>query len=121
MKYLSQLVIIFSVTLAAELIKYLLPLPIPASIYGLVLLFLLLKTGAVKLHQVEDAGNFLLELMPLILVPVSASFIQATGALKEMLLPALIMGFGGTLLVMVVTGRVSQWVIRRRKGEKEHE
>ena len=61
MKYLSQAVIIVGVTLAAELVKSLLPLPVPASIYGLVFLFFLLKTGALKLKQVEDEKNSLKE------------------------------------------------------------
>ena len=51
MKYLHQAVILAAVTAAAELIKYLVPLPVPASIYGLLLLFLLLKTGCLKLEQ----------------------------------------------------------------------
>ena len=72
MKYLHQALIIAAVTFAAELIKFLIPLPIPASIYGLILLFTLLKTGILKLSQIEDVGGLLLELMPLLLVPTSA-------------------------------------------------
>ena len=116
MNYLRQATIIAAVTFAAELIHYLLPLPVPASIYGLVLLFVLLKSGAVKLSDVEDVGNLLLELMPLILVPASVSFIDALDAIQAMLLPVLIMGFLGTLLVLFVTGHVAQWVGRRGKG-----
>ena len=58
MKYLNQAMILAAVTFAAELIKLLLPLPVPASIYGLIMLFLLLKTGVLKMRQVEDVGNF---------------------------------------------------------------
>ena len=100
MRYLLQAVIIAAVTFAAELIKYFVPLPVPASIYGLLLLFALLKSGILKLEQIEDVGNLLLELMPL--------------------LPVLVMGFIGTTAVMLVTGLLSQWIIRR-KGEKSHE
>ena len=49
MKYIRQMTIILSVTCVAEILKYFIPLPIPASIYGLVLMFLLLVTGIVKL------------------------------------------------------------------------
>ena len=45
----------------SELLKYLIPLPIPASIYGLIILFALLKSGALKLSQIEDVGGLLLE------------------------------------------------------------
>ena len=120
MKYLNQAVIIASITFAAEIIKYLFPLPVPASIYGLILLFLLLKTGLLKLGQIEDVGNLLLELMPLLLVPASVSFLTVLDTIQGMLLPVLIMGFIGTVVVMLVTGRVSQWVVRRGGKEKPH-
>ena len=121
MKYLSQAVIILAVTAAAETLRFALPLPIPASIYGLVLLFLLLKTGILKLSQVEDVGGLLLELMPLILVPASVSIMRAAGVISDMLWPVLLICFVGTPLVMVITGRVAQAFIRRGKGDKSHD
>ena len=39
MKYLTQFLRILAFTLAGELLQRLVPLPIPASVYGLVLLF----------------------------------------------------------------------------------
>lgn len=118
MKYLHQAMILSAVTFAAELIKLLLPLPVPASIYGLIMLFLLLKTGLLRLSQVEDVGNFLLEWMPLLLVPASVSFLTVLDTIQGMLLPVLIMGFVGTVLVMLVTGAVSQALVRRN-GEDD--
>ena len=120
MRYLLQAVIIAAVTFAAELIKYFVPLPVPASISGLLLLFALLTSGILKLEQIEDVGNLLLELMPLLLVPASVSVLTALDAIQRMLLPVLVMGFIGTTAVMLVTGLLSQWIIRR-KGEKSHE
>lgn len=58
MKYIRQSAIILSVTCVGELLKYLIPLPIPASIYGLLLLFALLFFKVVRLDQVKEAGNF---------------------------------------------------------------
>ena len=114
MRYLQQAVIIAGITFVAEIIKYLVPLPIPASIYGLILLFILLKSGVLNLGQIEDVGGLLLELMPLLLVPASVSFLTVLDTIQGMLLPVLIMGLVGTTVVMFVTGSVSQWVIRRR-------
>lgn len=121
MKYLHQALILAAVTFVAEILKYLLPLPIPVSIYGLVLLFLLLKTGILPLEKIQDVGDLLLELMPLLLVPSSVSFVTALDTIQAMLLPVLIMGLLGTLLVMAVTGRAAQHMIRRRKGTKAHD
>ncbi len=119
MKYLHQALIIAAVTFAAELIKFLIPLPIPASIYGLILLFTLLKTGILKLSQIEDVGGLLLELMPLLLVPASVSFINSLDAIQKMLLPVLLSGLVGTMIVMFVTGRITQWRIQKREGAKK--
>lgn len=77
MKYVQQALVIALVTLAGELLRFFVPLPIPASIYGLLLLFLLLKTGLVKLRQVQDVGQLLLDLMPVLLVPACVSLVTA--------------------------------------------
>lgn len=119
MKYLHEAVIIAAITFAAEIIKFLLPLPVPASIYGLILLFLLLKSGVLKLEQIEHVGGLLLELMPLLLVPASVSFLTVLDMIQGMLLPVLIMGFVGTVVVMIVTGMISQALVRRDGEEKK--
>lgn len=115
MKFLKEAVLIAAITFAAEIIKFFVPLPVPASIYGLILLFILLKAGVLKLEQIENVGGLLLELMPLLLVPASVSFLTVLDALQAMLLPVLIMGLIGTIVVMAVTGRVSQWLVQRRE------
>ena len=83
------------------------------GVIGLILLFALLKSGILKLGQIEDVGGLLLELMPLLLVPASVSFLTVLDTIQGMLLPVLIMGFAGTVLVMLVTGAVSQALVRR--------
>ena len=112
MKYVRQALVIALVTLAGELLRFFVPLPIPASIYGLLLLFLLLKTGLVKLRQVQDVGQLLLDLMPVLLVPACVSLVTALDALRQMLLPVLLMGTAATVAVMVVTGLVAQRTVR---------
>ena len=120
MKYLHQALIITAVTLAAQIVKYFVPLPIPASIYGLVLLFGLLKSGALKLSQVEDVGSLLLELMPVFLIAPSVSVLTTLDAMQGMLLPVLIISFAGTIAVMAVTGWAAQIAIRREKRGGKH-
>ena len=77
-----------------------------------------MEDRVLKLEQVEHVGGLLLECMPLLLVPASVSFLTVLDTLQTMLLPVLIMGFVGTSVVMLVTGRVSQALIRRRKGHE---
>ena len=118
MKYLRQAAVIAAVCCAAELLHYILPLPIPTSIYGLLLLFLLLKTGLLKLSHVENVGDLLLELMPLLLVPATVSVVTALDAAAAMVLPVLLLCFAGTMAVLAVTGWTAQTIIRRKKGDR---
>ena len=57
MKLLRQFLMIVSVSLLGEALRALIPLPIPASVYGLVLLFAALMTGVIRLEQVKDAAE----------------------------------------------------------------
>lgn len=79
MKYVFQLCIILLVSLTGELLHALLPLPVPASIYGLLLMLLCLVTKVIKLKHVEGAGNFLLQIMPLLFVPAAVGLLGIWG------------------------------------------
>lgn len=76
MKFIRQTCIILLVSFAAEALHSLLPLPIPASIYGLVLMFALLATGALPLEAVRQMGDFLVEIMPLMFIPAAVGLMQ---------------------------------------------
>ena len=79
MKYVRQFLIILLVTFLGEICRYLLPLPVPASIYGLLLLLAGLLTGVVKLEQVKDVSRFLIEIMPLMFIPASVGLLESWG------------------------------------------
>ena len=69
MKYIKQFLIILVISFAGELCKYILPFPIPASIYGMAIMFTGLMTGLVKLEDVRHTGKFLIEIMPIMFIP----------------------------------------------------
>lgn len=75
MKYIKQFGIILTVTCAVEILRYLVPLPVPGSIYGLLLLLALLVFHVIRLEQVKEAGKFLVEIMPLMFIPAAAELI----------------------------------------------
>ena len=58
MKYVRQFLIILVVSFAGELLNFLLPLPVPASIYGLVIMLLCLMTGLIPLDAVSVGMPF---------------------------------------------------------------
>lgn len=120
MRYLFQFARLLAFCCAGELLHAFLPLPIPASVYGLLLLLAALCTGIVKLEQVQEAGIFLTGIFPLLFVPAAAGVMDLWAELGKMLLPALVAIIPVTLLVFAVAGRTTQAVIRRKESKDEH-
>ena len=77
MKFLRQFMIILLLSFLGEVLKMFIPLPIPASVYGLVLMLVCLMTGVLKTSQVKDAAFFLIEIMPVMFIPAAAGLIDA--------------------------------------------
>ena len=123
MKHLRQFLIILLFSFLGEGLKALLPLPVPASIYGLVLLFTALEFGIIKLSAVENAGKFLIEIMPVMFIPAAVGLLESWDALRPVVVPVLMITAITTVVVMVVTGLVTQIMIKkgRRKDERVSE
>ncbi len=117
MKYLKQFLLILFISLLGELLKYLLPLPIPASIYGMVLLFVGLITKAIPLDSVKDAGKFMIEIMPVMFIPAGVGLITSWNVLKPMLIPVGIITILTVITVMISTGHVSQKIIQKGQSK----
>jgi len=117
MKYIKQLLIILLVSMIGELLKYLLPLPIPSSIYGMIIMFIALMTGFIKLNQVKEVGKYMIEIMPIMFIPAGVGLVNGWGVLKSMLIPVCIITVITSITVMIVTGHVSQIIIKREKNK----
>ena len=115
-KYIFQFARITAFCLAGEILAVVLPLPIPASVYGLLLMVAALKTGMLKLDQVRETGLFLTGIFPLLFVPAAAGVMELGSQLIDLLLPAVLAIVPITALVMAVTGMVAQ----KCAGGKEH-
>ncbi|MGN1456588.1 MAG: CidA/LrgA family protein [Acutalibacteraceae bacterium] len=118
MKFLKQFGIILLISFMGEAIKYFVPLPIPASIYGLVIMFVALKTHILKLESVNGAGKFLIEIMPLMFIPAAVGLINSWGVLQPVFIPVITITVVSTVVVMAVTGRITQAVIKIQKKVK---
>ena len=95
MKYLKQFLILLGFTLLGELLNRLIPLPIPAAIYGIVLLFLCLCIGIIKPEQVADTAHFFISFMPLFLVTPTVNLLRYW----DLIAPDL----GGICIILAVT------------------
>lgn len=117
MKYLKGLAVIIAACFAGEILRAVIPLPIPAGIYGLVIMFLLLCFRLIKLETVEKTADFLIEAMSIMFIPGGVAIMFAWDTLKTMLPAVLGAVFLVTPLVMFVTGRVSQHIIDKEAGK----
>lgn len=118
MKYIRQFLLILFISFLGEVCRYLLPFSIPASIYGLVMLFVFLLTGIVRLEQIKETSKFLIDIMPLMFIPAAVGLMDSWGILSNILLEVLVITFVSTVLVMGIGGRVTQFIIR---WEEKHE
>ena len=121
MKYIKQFAVIAFMTFLGEVLNLLIPLPVPASIYGMILLFLSLQTGILKLSQIEETADFILGVMPIFFISPTVSLMSSIGVIKDSLLGVFITCVVSTAAVMVVTGLVSQAVIRHSRKEASGE
>lgn len=117
MNYLFQFLRIALFCLLGELLHFLVPLPIPASIYGLVLLLLALKTGIVKLEQVKETCCFLTDIFPLLFIPGAVGVMELWDILDRLWLPILIALIPVTILIFAASGWATQWIA----GRKQHD
>ena len=119
MKYLKQFAIILGISFLGEVLHHLLPFPIPASIYGIVTLFVLLSTKVLKVSQVKETSAFLIEIMPAMFIPAAVGLINVWDLLREKLVLYLLIIVVSTLSVMTVSAYVCQFMMN--KGGKGNE
>lgn len=119
MKYLSQFLIILGFTLAGEGLQRLIPLPIPASVYGLVLLFAALCFGLVKVEQVKETGSFLSSLLPLLFVAPTVGIVEHWPLIQPRLFGICLLLAASTFLTFGISGCLAQALLK--KGGKDRE
>ncbi len=120
MRYIKQFVIIIAISFLGEALNRIVPLPIPASIYGLLLMFLSLYFKIFPVSAVKETSNFLLEAMPLMFIPPSVAIIDNLSVIQGAWWKLLILAFVSTLGVMIASGSVTQLIIKTsKKGGKK--
>ena len=120
MKYMKQFLIILAFTGLGEALAYLIPLPVPAAIYGLVLLLLSLGTGILKTEQVKDCADFLISIMPILYVPICVKILEYWGVISQNAAAIVSITVVSTFLVFAVSGLVTQSIMKK-KGAKNHD
>lgn len=117
MKYIGQFGIILVISFAGEILNYFIPLPVPASIYGLAIMFLCLHFGIIKVGTVKDTADFLIEIMPLMFIPAAVELMTLWHVIKPNLVAYGVITVVSTFAVMIICGHVTQFTLRLGKKE----
>jgi len=120
MRFLKQFLIILVISIIGEILSHFIPAPIPASIYGLILMFLALKFKIFPLSSVKETGKFLVDLMPITFIGPGVAIIESMDVLKAYWWQIILITVLSTFVVMIVTGFVSQTIMKllHKKEEK---
>ena len=118
MKYLIQFLIIIAFSFAGELLHYCLPFPIPASIYGIILLFLALEMKWVSVKDIRETSAFLIAVMPVMFIPAAVGLMDSWKSIGNSWLAYIVVTVVSTFVVMGVSGKVTQGVIRAHNSKK---
>ena len=119
MKYIKQFEIIWAISLIGELLNRLIPLPIPASIYGMLILFTALCCGLIKLSAVKETGHFLIQIMPMMFIPATVGLLESWEVMQGFLTAIIVIALISTVLVILASGHATQLIINLKKKEKQ--
>ena len=117
MKYIMQFGVIIAFSLLGEVLNSIIPLPVPASVWGMVALFIMLCLKVVKLEFIENAADFLLSIMTVMFVPVGASLITSYSSIKSEIVGIFVIIIVSTLVCFLITGKVAQNIISKSQKE----
>lgn len=118
MKYLFQFMIILIFVFLGEVCEHFIPLPIAGSIYGLLLLFIALWTGLVKLHWVSDVADWFHGVMALFFIAPAVAVIDIWGDIAGIWYYLVILLVVAYFVTMVITGKTSDFFLERRRAKK---
>ena len=118
MKYAFQFLIIIIFSFIGEVLNAVIPLPVPACIYGIVLLYLTLQRGVIHLEHVRETAHFLIKIIPILLLPPAVGLIATWDSIKASSFDYVLISVVSTVVVMAVAGLVTQAIICRSKKKK---
>lgn len=124
MKIIKQIGIVFAVCWLSVLVEKILPFAFPASVIGMILLFICLLSGALKIEHIQEKSDFLLENMAFFFIPAGVSIINYFDVLKNSVIQLIVICVVSTVVTFAVTAYSVMFTIRllnRRKGENKNE
>ena len=114
MKFFRESILLISIYFLSEIISKLLNLPVPGSIIGMILLFVLLTSNIIKIEKVENLANFFLDHLAFFFIPASVGLMTSFASLKGSIFKIILLCILTTIIVISVTGLTVQFICNRK-------
>lgn len=119
MKFILQLFFIWLIYAVSDVIVRFLDLPIPASVFGMILLFILLVSGIIKVQHIEKATTFLNKHLAFFFIPFAVGLMNYGGLIHASGIQLLIMIAASSVIGLLVTSGLTQFLARRAVSKHE--
>lgn len=113
MKLLKEMLVFIGLLWVGSIMNTYIPLPIPATVYGMILLFILLSTKKIKVEQIKTSSNAMLNILAFLFVPSGVSLIEHANLLKGNVIAILISLILSLFITVFVTGHVVQYIVKK--------
>ena len=121
MKIMYQIAIVFLICWAGQIVEALLPFPFPASVIAMVLLFVLLCTGRVKIEHIREKSDFLLSNMAFFFIPAGVSIMNYFDVLRSSAVRLVLICLITTVITFAATAWSVKLTMRLLEGRKRHD
>lgn len=115
LKNIKSLTIIMGTLFIGVILRALIPLPIPESVYGMLLLFIFLKLGIVKLDTISEVSAILLSFLSFVFLPPSVGLMDSYFMVKDQLVGVVVVIFLSTILTMAASGLTVKLLKEKRR------
>lgn len=115
-EFLRGFLLVLLFLIFGKLISAYLPVPFPASIIGLILLFIALSTSLVKVEWITMSGNFILKYMALLFIPIGVGLLNYFELIVSHWLVIVFSLLFTTLFIMFLVGHFYQYINKKEES-----
>lgn len=115
MNFLKQLIILCACLFVGSILKALIPLPIPETIYGMLLLFILFAIKAIKTDDIRKTSDAILDNFAFLFVPAGVGIIENLDLFKQNIVVILIITIITAAIALAITMLVVEAMQKRMK------
>jgi holin-like protein len=116
LKFVLQIFVFIGLNYAGSFVVKLLQLPIPGNVMGMILLFILLITGIIRVEWIEMASTALIKHLSFFFIPISVGLMTLGTVFLNHGLALMIILLASAFIGMAFSGVVAQKLLKRKEG-----